>query len=162
MKPKSHFLKALSPRPPLATKSAPTLALLLSVSVRVALVYSRCSTMAKSLRSKREKRLRTLRREIVEPFYEKMNDAKLAAQEAALHAPKLPVRPIKNDSTKMEITSTSNADMDVQMADGGDTNHPNPGSLKPVGGVGKKWNKKLKMRKGKRHGKGKIRRKANI
>ncbi|XP_042477815.1 uncharacterized protein LOC122059197 [Macadamia integrifolia] len=115
--------------------------------------------MAKSMRSKREKRLRTLRREIVEPFYEKKEDAKLAAQEAALAAPKLPVRPIKSNSTKMEITAISNASMDMEMADEGDTNNQNLGSLKPTGGVGKKWKKKLKMHKGKRHGKGKIRRK---
>lgn len=48
--------------------------------------------MAKSLRSKKKKRLRTLRREIAEPFYDKKEAAKLAAQEAALAAPKLPVR----------------------------------------------------------------------
>jgi hypothetical protein len=48
--------------------------------------------MAKSLRSKREKRLRTLRRELVEPFYDKKEAAKLAAQAAALEAPPLPVR----------------------------------------------------------------------
>uniref|UniRef100_A0A453CRV1 Uncharacterized protein n=1 Tax=Aegilops tauschii subsp. strangulata TaxID=200361 RepID=A0A453CRV1_AEGTS len=48
--------------------------------------------MAKSLRSKREKRLRTLRREIAEPFYDKKEAAKQAAQAAALDAPKLPVR----------------------------------------------------------------------
>ncbi|RWV89229.1 hypothetical protein GW17_00048629 [Ensete ventricosum] len=48
--------------------------------------------MAKSLRSKRKKRLRTLRREIAEPFYEKKEAAKLAAQEAALAAPRLPVK----------------------------------------------------------------------
>ncbi|GAA0150941.1 hypothetical protein LIER_09768 [Lithospermum erythrorhizon] len=48
--------------------------------------------MAKSMRSKREKRLRAIRREMVEPLYEKKDAAKLAAQEAALAAPKLPVR----------------------------------------------------------------------
>ncbi|KAL2334441.1 hypothetical protein Fmac_015654 [Flemingia macrophylla] len=47
--------------------------------------------MAKSLRSKREKRLRAIRRKIVEPFYDKKEAAKLAAQEAALATPKLPV-----------------------------------------------------------------------
>ncbi|XP_020599829.1 uncharacterized protein LOC110039187 [Phalaenopsis equestris] len=54
--------------------------------------------MAKSMRSKRKKRLRSLRREIAEPFYEKKEAAKLAAQQAALEAPKLPVRVHKNDS----------------------------------------------------------------
>nr|XP_019703598.1 uncharacterized protein LOC109505437 isoform X2 [Elaeis guineensis] len=41
--------------------------------------------MAKSLRSKKEKRLRTLRREIAEPFYNKKDAVKLAAS-------KLPIR----------------------------------------------------------------------
>lgn len=63
--------------------------------------------MAKSLRSKREKRLRTLRREISEPFYEKKEAAKLAAQEAALAAPKLPVRaPVAMDEPSAEISTT--------------------------------------------------------
>lgn len=66
--------------------------------------------MAKSMRSKREKRLRALRREIVEPFYEKKDDAKLAAQEAALAAPKLPVKPSPNTtSSSMEVTTTDTA-----------------------------------------------------
>lgn len=47
--------------------------------------------MAKSLRSKRKKRLRTLRREMVEPYYDKKDVAKYAALEAALAAPKVPV-----------------------------------------------------------------------
>ena len=38
------------------------------------------------MRSKREKRLRAIRREIVEPFYQKKDEAKFAA----LAAPKLP------------------------------------------------------------------------
>lgn len=61
--------------------------------------------MAKSLRSKKEKRLRAIRRELVEPFYDKKDAAKLAAQEAALAAPKLPVRPNPNSaSTSMDVT----------------------------------------------------------
>lgn len=67
--------------------------------------------MAKSLRSKREKRLRAIRREIVEPFYDKKEAAKLAAQEAALAAPKLPVRPPPNtamDASTSAPTLTTN------------------------------------------------------
>ncbi|KAF7842926.1 uncharacterized protein G2W53_005224 [Senna tora] len=67
--------------------------------------------MAKSLRSKREKRLRAIRREIVEPFYDKKEAAKLAAQEAALAAPKLPVRAPRNTAMEAEAStpaSTSN------------------------------------------------------
>ncbi|KAK2998426.1 hypothetical protein RJ639_024631 [Escallonia herrerae] len=91
--------------------------------------------MAKSMRSKREKRLRAIRREIVEPIYEKKEAAKLAAQEAALNAPKLPVH--------------------VEMADGNKSMR----SLKPLG---KKMKKKIKIAKRKGHGKGKIRRKHNV
>ena len=68
--------------------------------------------MAKSLRSKREKRLRAIRREIVEPFYDKKEAAKLAAQEAALAAPKLEVRQPPN--TAMDAsTSTNNTKMGI-------------------------------------------------
>lgn len=63
--------------------------------------------MAKSLRSKREKRLRAIRREIVEPFYDKKDGAKLAAQEAALAAPKLPVKPSPGTTSTMEVTPTN-------------------------------------------------------
>jgi hypothetical protein len=62
--------------------------------------------MAKSMRSKKEKRLRAIRREMVEPYYDNKDVAKLAAQEAALAAPKLPARPT---STNTDITTTSNA-----------------------------------------------------
>lgn len=109
------------------------------------------------MRSKREKRLRAIRREIVEPFYEKKEAAKLAAQEAALSAPKLPVRTSTNNtSASMDVSSSlppssSTLSMDIDMAD----NNKGMG-LKPVG---KKMKKKLKIAKGKKRGKGKIRRK---
>ncbi|XP_057971500.1 uncharacterized protein LOC131160151 [Malania oleifera] len=119
--------------------------------------------MAKSLRCKREKRLRAIRREIVEPFYEKKDAAKLAAQEAALAAPKLPVRPTPDTSAAaMETASTVAASpfvaMDVEMVE----SNQNKGHLKPHGGIGKKLKKKFKMGKGKRRGKGRIRGKHNI
>lgn len=67
--------------------------------------------MAKSMRSKREKRLRAIRREIVEPFYEKKDEAKFAAQEAALAAPKLPVRSPKTNPMEIStLTATPTAD----------------------------------------------------
>ncbi|KAF5472210.1 hypothetical protein F2P56_008946 [Juglans regia] len=120
--------------------------------------------MAKSMRSKREKRLRAIRREIVEPFYDNKDSAKLAAQEAALAAPKLPVRPPPNSTAAMDLTTTSTSKtdisstasifsvnaMDVEMADG----NQSIGSLKPVGGIGKKSKRKFKVGKGKRRGKG--------
>eukprot|EP00262_Sarcandra_glabra_P000560 TRINITY_DN1065_c0_g1_i2.p1 TRINITY_DN1065_c0_g1~~TRINITY_DN1065_c0_g1_i2.p1 ORF type:complete len:115 (+),score=20.53 TRINITY_DN1065_c0_g1_i2:135-479(+) len=112
--------------------------------------------MAKSLRSKKKKRLRTLRREIVKPFYEIKETAKLAAQEAALAAPKVPVR-THNTTTTTITTSTS---MDVEMAEGGTTYSGNSESfLKPVGGIGKSSKKKSKLKRGKHRGRGKVRRK---
>ncbi|VFQ98339.1 unnamed protein product [Cuscuta campestris] len=115
--------------------------------------------MAKSMRSKREKRLRSIRREIlaVDPITLKKEAAKLAAQEAALAAPKLPVRSQSTPNMPMDMaavsgTSISNSkdnNMDVEMTDK-DKNM----KLKPIG---KKMKKKLKLAKKKGHGKGKIR-----
>ncbi|XP_030467553.1 uncharacterized protein LOC115686411 [Syzygium oleosum] len=120
--------------------------------------------MAKSMRSKREKRLRAIRREIVEPFYDNKDAAKLAAQEAALAAPKLPVPALPNSSSgSMEgaaaaAFAAATSSMDVEMADG----NQNKSSLKPAGGVGKKSKRKFKVGKNKRRGKGNVRRKRNI
>ncbi|KAI3458349.1 hypothetical protein Pfo_015012 [Paulownia fortunei] len=118
--------------------------------------------MAKSMRSKREKRLRAIRRELVEPIYEKKDVAKLAAQEAALAAPKLPVKPTPSvtsaamDFTAAATTSFANHNgIDVEMADGNQ-------SLKSLKPIGKKLKKKIKIAKKKHHGKGKIRRKHNV
>ncbi|KDP43127.1 hypothetical protein JCGZ_26660 [Jatropha curcas] len=114
--------------------------------------------MAKSMRSKREKRLRAIRRDLVEPFYDKKDEAKLAAQEAALAAPKLPVKPspfAAASSSAMDMTTTttaSNTNMDVEMDD--DSQKKN--FLKPIG---KKLKKKLKLARNKRRGQGKIKRK---
>ncbi|RYR64203.1 hypothetical protein Ahy_A03g010333 [Arachis hypogaea] len=110
--------------------------------------------MAKSLRSKREKRLRAIRREIVEPLYEKKEAAKQAALEAALAAPKLEVRQPSNSAMDASTASATITNMDVEMADGAQST----ASLKPVGGVGKKFKKKLKIAKSKRRGKGKKKR----
>nr|XP_019703597.1 uncharacterized protein LOC109505437 isoform X1 [Elaeis guineensis] len=62
--------------------------------------------MAKSLRSKKEKRLRTLRREIAEPFYNKKDAVKLAAS-------KLPIRGLPaadEPSTAMDLGMGAYAD----------------------------------------------------
>ncbi|GFQ01031.1 hypothetical protein PHJA_002247000 [Phtheirospermum japonicum] len=113
--------------------------------------------MAKSMRSKREKRLRAIRRELVEPIYDKKEAAKLAAQEAALAAPKLPVRP--PPSTDMDLTtadpSLANPNgLDVEMDDGNQSS-----KFKPIG---KKLRTKIKIAKRKYRGKGKIRKKNNV
>uniref|UniRef100_J3M1A8 Uncharacterized protein n=1 Tax=Oryza brachyantha TaxID=4533 RepID=J3M1A8_ORYBR len=106
--------------------------------------------MAKSLRSKREKRLRTLRREISQPFYDKKEAAKLAAQAAALEAPKVPVRapPPSQDSGSPPAASSAVA-MDVEMADEG--NNRSKSLLKPIGSISKKKVQlHLKIKKDKR------------
>uniref|UniRef100_A0A0D9W9B3 Uncharacterized protein n=1 Tax=Leersia perrieri TaxID=77586 RepID=A0A0D9W9B3_9ORYZ len=109
--------------------------------------------MAKSLRSKREKRLRTLRREIAQPFYDKKEAAKIAAQAAALEAPKLPVRappPSSQDSgsSRAAAASGSASAMDVEMADEGNNRKS---FLKPIGSISKKKVQlHLKIKKDKR------------
>ncbi|KAL4614355.1 hypothetical protein ACB092_07G048500 [Castanea dentata] len=125
--------------------------------------------MAKSMRSKRVKRLRAIRRDMVEPFYDNKDAAKLAAQEAALSAPKLPARASSSSTTTTttttaamdlvttNITTSSANAMEMEMADG----NQSMGSLKPVGGIGKKSKRKFKVGKSKRRGKG-IRRKSHI
>uniref|UniRef100_A0A0D3G076 Uncharacterized protein n=1 Tax=Oryza barthii TaxID=65489 RepID=A0A0D3G076_9ORYZ len=108
--------------------------------------------MAKSLRSKREKRLRTLRREIAQPFYDKKEAAKLAAQAAALEAPALPVRappPPSKDSGGSRAASSSASAMDDEMADEG--NNKSKSFLKPIGSISKKKVQlHLKIKKDKR------------
>ncbi|KAJ8766074.1 hypothetical protein K2173_020590 [Erythroxylum novogranatense] len=109
--------------------------------------------MAKSMRSKREKRLRAIRRDLVQPFYDKKDAAKLAAQEAALAAPKMPVKPspFASSSSAMDVTAdsniVSNTNMDMEM----DGDNRMKDFLKPVG---KKLKKKLKLARNKRRGKG--------
>ncbi|KAB2077782.1 hypothetical protein ES319_A06G119400v1 [Gossypium barbadense] len=125
--------------------------------------------MAKSMRSKREKRLRAIRREIVEPFYQKKDEAKMAAIEAALAAPKLPASSPPSGSMQLEeqVTALSSAttnlnSMEVEMADSDE--NKTKASLRAVGRIGKMSKKKLKIAKKKRRaeGKGKIRGKRNL
>ncbi|EOA36340.1 hypothetical protein CARUB_v10010686mg [Capsella rubella] len=118
--------------------------------------------MAKSMRCKRVKRLRAIRREIVEKesFTLTREDAKSAAIEAALAAPKLPVRqpPV---SPFMEIATPSSEsapatvdnDSDVEMDD-----EKKNKSLKPIG---RKLKKKFKMGMKNRRSKGVLRGKRN-
>ncbi|KAF8111846.1 hypothetical protein N665_0072s0057 [Sinapis alba] len=111
--------------------------------------------MAKSMRCKRVKRLRAIRREIVEKesFTLTRDDAKSAAIEAALAAPKLPVR-LPPPSPFIEVaTPTSDSPsakaMDVEMDD--EKHHK---SLKPIG---RKLKKKFKLGMKNRRSKGVLR-----
>lgn len=64
--------------------------------------------MGKSIRSKRLKRLRTLKREIVAPHYDERELAKIAATEAALNAPKVEI-PKKRGHTEAMGASLSHS-----------------------------------------------------
>ncbi|CAN1810037.1 hypothetical protein LINPERHAP1_LOCUS25787 [Linum perenne] len=118
--------------------------------------------MGKSIRSKREKRLRAIRRDLVQPYYDKKDEAKIAAIEAALAAPKLEVKTSPFAASSMDIStvsiidSTSNANTaegDVEMA----VDENGEKAKKPLG---RKLRKKLKLAKNKRRGKkGNIRKK---
>ncbi|XP_013686664.1 uncharacterized protein LOC106390685 isoform X2 [Brassica napus] len=108
--------------------------------------------MAKSMRCKRVKRLRAIRREIVEKesFTLTREDAKSAAIEAALAAPKLPVR-LPPPSPFMEVATTSESASvsDVEMDD-----EKHNKSLKPIG---RKLKKKFKLGMKNRRSKGFLR-----
>ncbi|KAF3793345.1 hypothetical protein EJ110_NYTH09282 [Nymphaea thermarum] len=104
--------------------------------------------MAKSLRSKRKKRLRTLRRDIAKPFYDKKETAKLAAQEAALAAPKLPI-PTPGPASDALILPAPTT-MDVEMTENNPADVGTEFKLKPTGGVKKKMKKASKLKKNKR------------
>ncbi|KAM7262409.1 hypothetical protein ACFE04_000092 [Oxalis oulophora] len=114
--------------------------------------------MAKSLRSKREKRLKAIRRDLVQPLVNKKDELKLAAQEAALAAPKLPIRLSSSqmelaDATSTPVDTAAANNMDMEMADGEKTN--------AVLKVGKNSKRKFKVgKKGSKRtaAKGKIRR----
>ncbi|CAN6893894.1 hypothetical protein Bca4012_093026 [Brassica carinata] len=113
--------------------------------------------MAKSMRCKRVKRLRAIRREIVqkESFTLTREDAKSAAIEAALAAPKLPVRlpppsPFMEVATPTSESASVSANvMDVEMDD-----EKHNKSLKPIG---RKLKKKFKLGMKNRRSKGFLR-----
>uniref|UniRef100_A0A6N2JWY7 Uncharacterized protein n=1 Tax=Salix viminalis TaxID=40686 RepID=A0A6N2JWY7_SALVM len=74
--------------------------------------------MAKSMRSKREKRLRAIRRDLVQPLCDKKDEAKFAVLEAALAAPKLPVKhsPFASTSSSAVMdTTTTTTTIETQM-----------------------------------------------
>ncbi|CAG7864177.1 unnamed protein product [Brassica rapa] len=117
--------------------------------------------MAKSMRCKRVKRLRAIRREIVEKeaFTLTRDDAKSAAIEAALAAPKLPVRqpppsPFMEVATPTpESTAASVHGMfDLFYMEMDDEKRNK--SLKPIG---RKLKKKFKMGMKNRRSKGFLR-----
>ncbi|BBN17826.1 hypothetical protein MPTK1_7g17170 [Marchantia polymorpha subsp. ruderalis] len=106
--------------------------------------------MGKSIRSKRKKRLRTLKRELVEPHYDAKDVAKLAIQAAAFAAPKIELpkkreemeddtTPFRGRSTVPAGAATAAAEALTSMAV--DSELPSssaPTNLKATGGIRKR------------------------
>ncbi|CAI0546224.1 unnamed protein product [Linum tenue] len=118
--------------------------------------------MGKSIRSKREKRLRAIRRDMIQPLYDKIDEAKLAAIQAALAAPKLPVKPSPFESSSMDTstvnivdsTPTANADDGMLQTTNaaGDIEMDDENGKKSAKPWGKKLKKKFKLARNKRRG----------
>jgi hypothetical protein len=116
------------------------------------------------MRCKRVKRLRAIRREIVEKesFTLTREDAKSAAIEAALAAPKLPVRqaPV---SPFMEVAtpSSESASASTTIANDSDEEMDDEKKNKSLKPIGKKLKKKFKLGMKNRRSKGVLRGKRN-
>ena len=103
--------------------------------------------MGKSIRSKRLKRLRTLKRELVTPHYDEKELAKMAAMEAALAAPKVEIPKKRSQVESMETeeqqsrgrTGQSSSTSAMAIDDSADAN---------ASGRSKDLTKKLKVRGG--------------
>lgn len=103
--------------------------------------------MGKSIRSKRKKRLRTLKRELAQPHYDLKDAAKFAALEAALQAPKVEIpKKISDMDVEPEYQGRSGA---MPMSIDDNSSHDVKG-LKVKGGVKKRSKSKSKLKKEKR------------
>ncbi|KAJ7553661.1 hypothetical protein O6H91_06G107800 [Diphasiastrum complanatum] len=102
--------------------------------------------MGKSIRSKRKKRLRTLKRELVEPHYDHKDVAKFAAQDAAAAAPKiqLPVRQSRSDAMEIEHEAGEQTDA-MTLAEPEST--AGTRRLKARGGIKKRGKSRGKIKK---------------
>lgn len=104
--------------------------------------------MGKSIRSKRKKRLRTLKREIVEPHYDSKDALKHAAMEAALQAPKVDISKKKSDmDIEPEYQGRSGAVVPMSIDEG---SSQVVGSLKVKGRIKKRGKSKSRLKKDKR------------
>ncbi|KAL3679027.1 hypothetical protein R1sor_021983 [Riccia sorocarpa] len=108
--------------------------------------------MGKSIRSKRKKRLRTLKREIVEPHYDAKDVAKLAIAAAAMAAPKIELPKRKEDmeddsrptrGRSKDAPQASSGGSPISMAvDGEPLTTSTPSNLKAKGGIRKRGKSK--------------------
>ncbi|KAH7302412.1 hypothetical protein KP509_23G071100 [Ceratopteris richardii] len=104
--------------------------------------------MGKSIRSKRKKRLRTLKREIVEPHYEAKDALKQAAIEAAMQAPKIQL-PVKKSAMDVEEYQGRSGATTAPMAID-EVSTELTKSLKAKGGIKKRGKSKSRLKKEKR------------
>lgn len=102
--------------------------------------------MGKSIRSKRKKRLRTLKRELAEPHYDRKDAPKFAAMEAALQAPKIQLSNKKSDmDVEPEYQGRSGA---IPMMIDEGSSHKVEG-LKVKGSIKKRGKSKSRLKKDK-------------
>ncbi|CAM6104760.1 unnamed protein product [Calypogeia fissa] len=95
--------------------------------------------MGKSIRSKRKKRLRTIKREIVVPHYELKEQAKFAVQEAALAAPKIELPQRRQGSEENPIRGRAGSTVVVPMSIENEGSKSSTDSkLKPTRLIGKR------------------------
>lgn len=118
---------------------------------------SKFAEMGKSIRSKRLKRLRTLKRELVTPHYDEKDAAKQAIMEAALAAPKLELPKKRSREETMEVeeptrgregqSSTSMAVDEAGPSNGGNDSK----RLKVRGGIKKRGKSQGRLKKERHH-----------
>ncbi|KAI5065121.1 hypothetical protein GOP47_0019816 [Adiantum capillus-veneris] len=102
--------------------------------------------MGKSIRSKRKKRLRTLKREIVEPHYNAKEALQQAAIEAALQAPKVPIPTKKSQmDEEPEYQGRSGPPVPMSIDDSGSTEVAK--GLKAKGKIKKRGKSKGRLKK---------------
>ncbi|KAG0582011.1 hypothetical protein M758_3G025900 [Ceratodon purpureus] len=112
--------------------------------------------MGKSIRSKRLKRLRTLKRELVTPHYDEKEALKNSAMEAALAAPKveLPKKRVRDEAMEVEEPTRgrpgqSSTAMVVDEA--GTSTSGNDSKLKARGGIKKRGKSQGRLKKERHH-----------
>jgi hypothetical protein len=112
--------------------------------------------MGKSIRSKRLKRLRTLKRELVAPHYDEKEAAKNAVMEAALAAPKieLPKKRARGEAMEVEEPARgrpgqTSASMVIDEA--GASTSGNDSKLKARGGIKKRGKSQGRLKKERHH-----------
>jgi len=112
--------------------------------------------MGKSIRSKRLKRLRTLKRELVTPHYDEKEAAKNSVMEAALAAPKVEIPKERLREEAMEVEETTRGRLgqtstSIVVDEVGASTSGNDSKLKPRGGIKKRGKSQGRLKKERHH-----------